>query len=70
VSAASTFDGSRTDSIARWLQILLVFSLSINLLIAGAVFGGAWVVRHRMVEPGVPMQVARDLVSRAPCRIA
>jgi uncharacterized membrane protein len=41
-----TLEQPRNDGTSRWLQLLLVLSLSLNLLIAGAVFGGAWVVRH------------------------
>lgn len=38
---------------ARWLQALLVMSLAVNLLIAGAVFGGAWVAHHRPPHGGL-----------------
>ena len=48
MSAATSFDGPRAGGLARWLQVLLVASLSINLLIAGAVLGGAWVARHHL----------------------
>jgi len=47
-------EASRFDGLARWLQMLLVLSLSINLLIAGAVFGGAWVAHHGLERPGGP----------------
>ena len=37
---------ARSDLPGRWLRLLLVLSLAVNLLIAGAVLGGAWVMRH------------------------
>jgi len=57
VSATSTLEPPRSQNLARWLQLLLVLSLSINLLIAGAVFGGLWlahVVGHGQFEHGPP----------------
>ena len=39
MSASTTYESPRSEGPARWQQILLVLSLSINLLIAGAILG-------------------------------
>jgi len=52
VSATSTFEAPGGAGSARWLQVLLVASLAVNLLIAGAVLGGAWVAHHHPAHGG------------------
>ena len=42
----------RSGQVPRWWRSLLVASLALNLLIAGAVLGGAWVMRHHGERPG------------------
>ena len=52
MSATSTFEAPGGAGSARWLQVLLVASLAVNLLIAGAVLGGAWVAHHHPAHGG------------------
>lgn len=47
MSASSTYGQPRWDGTPRWQQILLVLSLSLNLLIAGAVLGAIAMHRHQ-----------------------
>ena len=55
---ASASDTPRSDVATRWLQLVLVLSLAVNLLIAGAVLGGAWVLRHGAGPLGSMRQLA------------
>ena len=52
MTTASFSGNTRSDGVAKWLQLLLVVSVSVNLLIAGAVFGGTWVFRHKFEPAG------------------
>ena len=45
-------EATATTRPRKWVLPLLVASLSLNLLIAGFLLGGAWLMRHH--PPGLP----------------
>ena len=58
--------GAPPATLQRWLLPLLVVSLSVNLLIAGAALGGGWMLRHSAgrTEPGFGRDIAAGPITR------